>query len=292
MAVSSYTTIAKIRSEIGQRGEREWKEDIGDGDGSETVFELGFVGIEKKSYVVSRDQLGTVTDADVDVYLNDSGTREADANYTLDKTEGTITFGSAPTDSFNIQCTYWHSLISDDEIEDECIVFAMDYIKQVCNQEFYTNSDTLSTETDTWDGDGVNVHFRVSMGRITAVNSYDVDDVTSGLTEGTNYWLKPKAHIVQFDSPPSKGVNNVSITYSYGTPINATVQELATVLASIKAISLLIGRTGLTGAKTGTGSKRSFKDSNRFVTQTKLLYERAEKLFKRVGLKIEVAFIA
>jgi len=285
--VTSYATIAKVRSQVGLRPEREWREDIGDGDGTKVLYELGYAGVKKKHYVVSRDQLGTVAIADVDVYLNDSTTRES-SGYTLDETEGTITFTSAPTDGYNVQCTYWHSLLSDDEIEDECIPWAMDQIDMITNQSYYTSGDTYETTTDTWDGDGETDSFRLSKGRITAVNSYTIDSATTGFTENTDYYLYPKAHRIVFETPPSNDRKNVSITYSYGTEINETVKELATCLAALKAIRLSVGRTGLTGLVTGTGAKRGYKDSNRFVTQTKLLQESIARNFQYLGCKINI----
>jgi len=289
--VSDYTTIRRVRAETGLRPTREWRDPIGTGDGTTTVFELNFAGQDKYHYVVSRDQAGSVSEADVDVYLNNSTTREDDANYTLDEEEGTITFTSAPANGHAVHCTYWHSPISDDEIENECIPWAMDYIDRVTNQQFYTDGDSYSSQTDVWDGDGVTDSFRLSRGRIIEVTSYNIDGTTSGLTEDDDYYLYPKQHRIVFETPPANDKRNVQITYTYGTPINETVKELATILASIKAISMVICRTGQTGVVTGTGAQRSYRDSNRFVTQTKLLYERAELLFKQLGCKVQVSVI-
>lgn len=291
MAVTSYTTIKRVRAEAGLRPEKELREDLGDGDGSQVLFDLGYAGRDKRDWVVSRDQLGSVSDADVDVFLNDSTTREADANYTLDAEEGTITFASAPTSGHNVECTYWHSLIGDDEIEDDCIPYAMDKIDEKTYQSYYTTGDTLETYTDTWDGDGDTRSFRLSRGRISAVNSYTIDSVTTGYTENTDYYLYPREHRIVFESPPSNDRKNVSITYSYGTPISETVKRLATCIAAKTAISLSVGRMGVTGAATGTGSRRGYKDANRFVTQTKLLNEQIELIFKSLGCKVRVEAI-
>lgn len=288
MSVSAYTSILKIRSEAGLRPEMEWREELEQGDGSRVVFDLGYVGRDKRDWVVSRDQLGSVAEIDVDVFLNDSATREADANYTLDEEEGIITFATAPTSGHNVHCTYWHSLIGDAEITNDCIPYAMDLIDNETGQSFYTGSDTLETYTEYWDGDSEQTSFRLSRGRITAVDSYIIDTATTGYTENTDYYLYPREHRIVFETPPSSDHKNVSITYSYGTPINETVKKLATYIAAKAAIKMSVGRMGLTGATTGTGSRRGYKDSNRFVTQIKLINEEILMMFRKLGCKIRV----
>ena len=291
MAVTNYTTIRKVRAEAGLRPEREWREQLSDSDGAdgtEVLFDMGFAGRDKRHYVVSRDQLGTVAEADVDVYLNDSTTRETSTNYALDEEEGSIAFTSAPTITYPVHCTYWHSLISDDEIEDESIPYAMALIDNITNQAYYTAGDTYLSHTDYWDGDGETVSFRLSKGRIIAVSSYTIDGATTGFTEDTDYYLYPRKHRIVFETPPSYDRKNVSITYTYATLITETVKRLATCIAAKHAISLSVGRSGLTGVTTGTGSRRSYKDSNRFVTQTKLLNEEIEYLFSKLGCKVNV----
>lgn len=164
----------------------------------------------------------------------------------------------------------------------------MDKIDEVTGQSYYTSGDTMLTQTDYFDGDGQTNSFRVSKGRIYSLNSYDIDDVTTGLTENTDYYLYPRKHRIVFETPPANDRKNVSITYSYGTLISETVKRLATCIAAKQAISLSVGRTGITGAATGTGSARSYKDSNRFVTQTKLLNEEIKELFSHLGCKVNV----
>jgi len=291
LAVTNYTTIKRVRSLTGAKPIREWREKIGTGDGSTTVFDLGFAGGEKKHWVVSRDQLGSVGDEDVDVYLNNSTTREDEANYTLDAEEGTITFAVAPTDGHVIHCTYWHSPLADSEITDICIPYAMDFIDRETDMSFYTDGDTYETQTDYFDGDGHTEEFYLSRHKVIAVTSYSVDGITSGYTENVDYFLYPKSNRIAFKTAPSNDRKNVMVTYTYGVPINATVQELADSLAGIKAIALMIGRTGKSGITTGTGSKRGYKDSNRFVTQTKLCYERINYNFKKLGVKVKVAVV-
>jgi len=289
--VTNYATIVKVRSETGHRPEKEYKELLGTGDGSATVFDLGFITRDKKHYLVSRDQAGTVSTADLDVYVND--VLQATSAYTIDEDEGTITFTSAPGDGLSVKATYWHSYISDDEIEDECIAWAMDFINLVTGASYYTAGDAYESQTDVWDGDGNTASFRLSKGRIIAVSSYDIDDVTTGLTENTDYYLYPEARRIVFETPPANDHKNVSITYTYGIPITSTVQELATILASIKALSLTMGRTGMTGNVESTMNKRrSYKDSTRYKSQLNELYNRAEYLFTYLGVKIQVDGIA
>ncbi|MHA1330682.1 MAG: DUF2460 domain-containing protein [Candidatus Hodarchaeales archaeon] len=288
--VSDYTTITKVRSETGHRPEKEYKEEIGTGDGSTTEFDLGFISRDKRHYLVSRDQAGSVSSADLDVYVDD--VKQSTSSYSIDADEGTIIFDSAPNNGTTIKATYWHSYISDDEIENQCIAWAMDFINRVTQTSYYTDGDSYESTTDTWDGDGNTTSFRLSKGRIIAVTSYNIDGTTSGLTENTDYYLYPKQRRIVFETPPANDHRNVSITYTYGTPINGTVQELATILASIKALSLTMGRTGLTGSVDSTrSSRRSYKSTTRYRSQLNELYSRAEYLFTYLGCKIEVSGI-
>lgn len=291
MTLTNYATIKQIRSESGFKPQRMYRDPVGKGDGSRLEFALNYSGGAKHDVVVSRDQLGSVGDADVDVYLGAASfTREDDANYTLDPEEGTITFNSAPNVNVQVFVTYWHSVISDDEIE-ECITWADDYINRETYQSFYTGGDTKDTYNDIFDGDGINKEFRLSRGRIFSLDSYDIDGTTSGLTQNEDYYLYPEENRIVLQNAPANDKRNVSFTYSYGVPINATVQELARIIAAMKAIGLGVNRTGKTGVATGKGSKRSFRESNRPVTSTKLLRERAEMNFKSIGYKVRVDFL-
>jgi hypothetical protein len=292
MAVTNYTTIKRVRKEAsGAKPSREWREKIGVGTGSKLVFDLGFAGGEKQHFVTSRDELGSVGEDDVDVFLNDSTTREASSNYTLDEVEGTITFNTPPTDAYNVHCTYWHNVISDEEISTICIPYAMDMIDRETDMSFYTDGDSYESETDNFDGDGVREEFYLSKHKVIAVTSYSIDAITSGLTENTDYYLYPKSNRIAFETPPANDRKNVQVTYTYGVPINQTVKDLADAIAAIKAISIITSRSGKTGKTTGTGSKRGYRDSNRPVTKTKLLRERIDDNFKRLGVKVKVAVV-
>ena len=196
----------------------------------------------------------------------------------------TITFDVAPTNAYAVHCTYWHSLLSDDELA-SAILWSMDTINRITNQSFYTGLESKDSQTDRFDGDGYKTEFRLSKGRIVALTSYSIDGITSGYVEDEDYYLYPESNRIAFESAPTLDRRNISVTYTYGIELNLSITELSVDLASIKGISLAIGRTGKTGLATGKGSKKSYRDSNRWVSQTKLLKERVEETFSFIGYK-------
>ena len=172
MVLTQYTTIQRVRRAAGVDKNKVRKENVGTGDGTTTVFTV------RNPKIVSDDYGGTPVSADVKIYLDNSDTPENSTNYTIDAETGEVTFNAAPTAGFKVEATYWHSMISDDDIE-ELIDFADLDINEKTSRSFYSGADTKLQHTQYWDGDSITKTFFFDLMPLFSVQSITVNNNAS-----------------------------------------------------------------------------------------------------------------
>jgi hypothetical protein len=257
------------------------KENVGTGDGSTTVFTL------KNSKIVSKDYTGSPAASDIYIYLNNSDTPETSTNYSIDAESGEVTFNSAPSAGYKIEATYWHSTISDDDIEN-LITFADSYINDESGRSFPTSGDVYLQHTQYWDGDGKTKTFFFERMPLYSVQSITVDG-NSSLTVDTDYYLYPtntEAYWIEFETTPSNDNKNVYITYEYGQQLTDIVTRLSTNLAAQEAVEQELARRGTSGAAINVKSTGKIVGStNRYINTLRVLRIKEDKLWELVGRK-------
>ncbi len=274
MALTAYTTIKKTRRAAGVNIKKERKEPIGAGDGDTVTFQVRY------PMICSKDYAGSPDSTDIYVYLDNSDTPEDSGNYSIDAEAGEITFNSAPAAADVVETTYWHSTVSDDDI-DEAISLADKDINDTTYRSFYDISDTKLQWTQKWNGTGKRRTFFFEYLPLTSVQSLTVDG-NAGYVEDTDYYLYPRsaeAHWIEFESAPTNDKKNISITYDYGEAITDVVTRLSTILAAEKIVLDEMARRGTSGSQADITSSGKIRGStNRFVNTLKFL-ERQEKRY-------------
>lgn len=91
------TQIEELRWRIGDQ--LHYNEQNFTADGSKTVFQLEFTGVQ-------------------DQVVTDNGDAVVAADYTLDPITGTVIFGTAPDDTHTIKCVYKYAAFTDTQLND------------------------------------------------------------------------------------------------------------------------------------------------------------------------------
>lgn len=270
----AYSTVKEVRALAGIPLTFEVKQAVkmypySGADGSNKVFYVPF------NYIGDYDDDGTVDGDDVVVY--DDGTAVTVSSITIGT--GAVTLSAAPAASSLMTCKYAHSPIMDSEIS--TIIDRMD--DQI---EKRTRSAASSTSyTQTWNGDGETTIFYFKYRFVTAITSITVDDSTT-YTEGTDYWLQPKnteAQWIEFNSPPSKDKQNISITYSYGAT-NTIINQLSKYMAAREVVlSYMAGGSVPSPGYSGTDNEMVFGTEARRVGVIRRFDEEIKRLWDLLG---------
>jgi len=284
MALTAYTTIKRVRKAAGVDLKQERKENVDTGDGTTVVFHI------RHPKICSKDYAGSPAEDDIYIYLDNSNTPELSSAYSIDVDIGEITMNSAPDSGVKVEVTYWHSTISDDDIE-ELIALADLQINQDTARSFYSLSDTKLQQTQYWDGNGRKKRFFFEKLALFSVQSISVDGRTN-MVEDTDYYLYPKsaeAHWIEFETPPTFDNKNIAITYEYGLALDDLVTRLSTNLAAQEAVTMELARRGTTGAEvitTGAGKIRG--STNRYINTLKMLMLKEKKYWELVGNRLKI----
>lgn len=284
MALSAYTTIQRVRKAAGVDIKRESKQNLGTGDGNKTTFSVRYPKI------CSRDYAGSPASDDIFIYLDNSITPESSGNYTIDAENGDVIFNTAPGSGQKAEATYWHSTLSDDDI-DELIAIADLVINRETSRSFYTVSDTKLQHTQYWDGNGRRKKFMFEKLALFAIQSISVDGVTS-YVEDTDYYLYPtsaEAYWIEFEVSPSSDNKNIFITYDYGLALDDIVTRLSTNLAAQEAVNMEMARRGTSGSEVTTTKGGKIRGStNRFINTLKMLQVKEKAYWALIGSRIHV----
>ena len=267
----NYTTIKEVRLLSGHRAKREEGIRIGTGDGSSTIFY-----IPKRAFIVDGNGDQIIDGLDYTVYVD--GTAVTVDEVVTD--QGKFTLNVAPADETAVTIDFFTSNVSDDEILHNIEHYSK-LIERITNNVYGRDNIT----TDTFSGDGNKKWFEFGNYPVYQINSYSIDGTTTGLTEGEDYFLRPKtdrALWIEFYVPPVTDQNNVSITYAFGEE-DALVSRWVKLNVARDIYRYEMGTQGNFGTYVLPESDPSIVTSSKSYSFYRLLGEEIKELQKQIS---------
>ncbi len=200
-----YVNVRQVRKMIGADPELVTAKSIGTGDGSNKNFYI------PNKFLADWDGDDEVTSNDYTVYVN--GSSATVAKVYPDK--GQFVMATAPASNAVITADYAYANEPDSEIQVEIDKYSK-RIDRITGNRFSRGE----LDTQYFNGDGIETTFHFRKTPMYKLESYLIDTVSTGLVEGTDYWLQPdpkRALWIEFFTPPlSIQPQNVKLVYKYG----------------------------------------------------------------------------
>jgi hypothetical protein len=273
----AYSTNAAVRRKAGALSKVERGIGLkGTADGVNKTFYI------PQAFLGDTNGDGSVTTADITVY--DDGTSVAVTSIDIDINQVVLT--AAPAAASVMTADYiWHTIK-----ESEITTAIANADARIDRATGYKGS-AANVYTQYWNGDGENRVFHFDHRPVTAINSYDIDGVTSGLTELTHYWLQPvptRAFWIEFLSAPTTDHQNVKIVYQYGE-VDTVVAQLSMYMAAVEILedNLTMGNQA-TATYKGRQQGGYTRGSNKNVALIDIYTAKIDKLWSEVGGIMEV----
>lgn len=231
-----YGDIQKVRRLAGQRPQKAYDVSIGEGDGSNTEFELLYVG-RNAGFVLDQDASQSVDLdklVDITVYVDDVAVTVS----SIDNEKGTVVLASAPDELKDVTADYWHS-----EVSDEMVLESMEDAELGLNEIIDGKIGSTAGIEFKYDGNGVDSEFTMKKSDVTAITGITVNGSSKTLnSDYFAYYYDDGIRIeyIKFNSPPSSStLQNIVMTVTRG--ISATTNKNLVRLADLmSARSLLL----------------------------------------------------
>jgi len=196
-----YSTLKEVRRAIGSLPKYSRGISLGTGNNANKDFYI------TEGFLVDGNGDELVDIEDITVYVTASEVTVS----SIDVDKKKVTLSAAPGTDAAVTADYFWSPIPDSEILPEIENFSS-IIEGRTNQKYGRDNE----KTQYWDGDGKNNRFYFDHVPMYSLDSYEIDSVTSGLTENTDYWLYPdnlNAQWIEFLTSPLPDRKNIKIVY-------------------------------------------------------------------------------
>lgn len=275
----SFVSIRDVRKSCGHISNFNRGVKIGTGDASNKKFY-----ISKGNYIVDGDGDGIISlGNDIVVYVD--GT-EVTIDYIIPE-RAIVVLATAPASNRVVTCDYFSSDIADSEI-----LYEIELEQKALETETHTKYTRDNSYTQYWNGDGESTLLFFERLPVYSIVSYNIDDVTSGLTENTDYWLYPRDNYydsMELLTPPVTGRKNIQITYLYGEE-NALAYKYILYSSARTLVLHELALKGFKGVYQLPGKEQTYPTDNKAFTLFKsldtLLSEVKSKISYKMGMEL------
>ncbi len=258
----TYGTIQQVRRLSGKRPQKAYGVSIGDGDASETEFNLPYVGFNE-GYVLDQSEQTSATptisvaSTDITVYVDDVPVTVT----SIDNEKGSVVLASAPADAGVVTADYWHSSTSDEQILE-----AMGDAELIVNEIIDGSLVAGQSDTFYYDGDSSEFVFWMQKKDVTAITSLTVNGSTkTAETDFYVYYYDDQIRIsyIRFKSPPSaSSLKNIVVNVTRGKT-KVILVRLSNLYAGKMALSYLPDSEIIGEFKKGNQSSGKIPTSSR-----------------------------